>query len=286
MIAVVIGVVLAVAVDVARLGGPFSWLARHGLGPPYDPRGVVVQVDGRDVYVDCRGTSGGGPTVVLDAGYGSGASAWGFVLDEVAGFDRVCAWDRPGIGRSAARGRHDAADTIEDLRAALSAAGESPPYLVVGHSLGGVYARVYAALHPDEVAGLVMVDAYYPDLRLEERVDLPPAYVADSRAVAARTGGVVERGEDLDWAATLRLIDQAAALPHPTEILAVDQSYRVVGLDPSLEAAVIEAWVSALHERFTNATITIAHGSDHLIQLRRPDLVVDAIRRLRDAAAR
>lgn len=286
-LAVAVGLVLALLIDVARLGGPMAWLAKHGLGPPYDARGGMVEVaPGREVYLDCRGpVAGAGPTVILENGYGSGAAGWGLVLDEIARFARVCAWDRPGIGRSSARGLHDAAATIDDLRTALAAAGGAPPpYVVVGHSLGGVYARVFAALHPTEVAGLVMVDAYYPDLAVEDRVDVDEAYRAGARATVVETGGLVQAGEELDWAATMALLERADGLPQPTEILAVDQRLRYVDVDEPTRVALVAAWEEVLHERFLDARITIVRDSDHLIQLRRPDLVVEATRRVLEAA--
>lgn len=285
-LAVVLGLGLALVIDVARLGGPMAWLAKHGLGPPYDARGAIVEVaPGREVYLDCRGPlAGDRPTVILENGYGSGAAGWGLVLDEVARFARVCAWDRPGIGRSPARGLHDAAATIDDLRAALAAAGGAPsPYVVVGHSLGGVYARVFAALHPDEVVGLVMVDAYYPDLRVEDRVDVDESYREGARLTVVETGALVQAGEELDWAATMTILEQTGGLPQPTEILAVDQRLRYVDVDEPTRVALVAAWEAVLHERFLDARITIVRDSDHLIQLRRPDLVVEATRRVLEA---
>jgi pimeloyl-ACP methyl ester carboxylesterase len=279
---VVAGLVLAFGIDLVRSGGPIGWMARRGIAPPYEPRGQVVRVDGRSVYVDCRGA--GSPTVILDSGYGSGAGSWGFVLDEVAATTRICTWDRPGLGRSESRGLHSAAQTAVDLRATLAQIGATPPFVYVGHSLGGLYGRVFTAAHRDEVAGLVMVDAYWPDLALHRRVALPDEYVAAAAQNVASTGALVERGEELDWEQTLAELAATGTLGQPTEILAVDQHFRFVGVDPATQEALIDAWEAALLEGFPNARITIAHGSDHMIQLRRPELVVEATRRLIDGA--
>lgn len=277
-LAIVAGLVLALAIDLLRSGGPLGWLGRRGIAPPYDARGQVVEIDDRAVYVDCRGS--GVPTVILDAGYGSGAGTWGFVLDEIAASTRVCAWDRPGIGRSESRGVHSAAATATDLRAVLARVDATPPFIYVGHSLGGVYARIFTAAHRDEVGGIVLIDAYYPDLALERRVALPDEYVAAGRDGTARTASLIARGEELDWEATLAELAATGPLDQPTEILAVDQHLRFVGIDPITQESLIDAWEAALEERFPRSRITIAHGSGHMIHLRRPELVIDAVRRL------
>jgi pimeloyl-ACP methyl ester carboxylesterase len=82
----------------------------------------------------------------------------------VAGATRACAYDRAGLGWSDhGTGRFDAATSAAELRAALAAAGIKPPYVLVGHSYGGLVVRLLAAQHPDEVAGVVLVDASHPD---------------------------------------------------------------------------------------------------------------------------
>src|SRR2546426_1120116 len=130
--AVALGVLLGIGIDVARAGGPTAWLAHWGVLPPYEARGILVPVDaaGRSVYLDCRGS--GSPTVVFESGMGEGAGGWGFVFPETAAVTRACAWDRPGIGRSAARDPHTAPDTAHAPRAAPAAAGRRGARLVVG----------------------------------------------------------------------------------------------------------------------------------------------------------
>ena len=117
----------------------------------YANRGDRVDIGGRSIYLDCRGE--GSPTIVLDAGMGSGANGWGTVFDGLAATSRTCAYDRPGRGSSDARGRHTLVDTATDLRAALQAAGEVAPFIVVGHSHGGDYARVFGGPIPRRSGG-------------------------------------------------------------------------------------------------------------------------------------
>ena len=173
------------------------------------PEGLarLVQLPGgRKIYLECRGR--GGPTVVLVSGYGDGATTWSVldpgvrgpaVLAGVSRSTRVCAYDRPntllrpeGLSRSdpVAQPR-TAADAVAELHALLRAARLPGPYVLVGHSLGGMFVRLYASTYPRQVAGLVLVDATYELLRdlltpeqwagfagslLEPPVDLDPRW--------------------------------------------------------------------------------------------------------------
>ncbi len=280
-LAVVIGVAIGVGVDVARSGGPAGWLARRGIAPPYDAIGRQVPVDaaGRTVYLDCRGT--GSPTVVFEGGAGTGAAGWGFTFTETAAITRACAWDRPGIGNSTARGTHTAADTARDLRAALAAAGESPPFVVVGHSLGGVYSRIFAHAHHVEVTGLVLVDPYLPDIAPVDVAPVPSAYRAEWHASIEDTNRLVATAEELDWPATERELRAASLGDLPLELVFVDQRLRYPAtLGEDTIARLVGAWESLVLGLSDEARLTIAHGSGHLIQLQRPELVVESIRRL------
>src|SRR5215204_1919432 len=162
VLAVLAGLALALAIDVARTGGPGVWLARHGLPPPYIPQGKRFDIGDHSLYLDCRGR--GSPMVILEAGSGGDSSTWAAVQDEIAATTRTCAYDRGGRGRSDPTAAPTLANAAADLRALLSAAAEPGPFVVVGHSLGGDYARVFAAAHLEEVAGLVLVDSFDPDL--------------------------------------------------------------------------------------------------------------------------
>lgn len=280
LLGVAVGLAIGLAIDVVRLGGPEWWLIRHRVPPPYARTGTTLVVDGARTYLDCRGS--GSPTVVLDAGLGTGASNWGFVPDRVAARTRVCTWDRPGIGGSDPIGRHTFAGAARHLRATLAAAGEAPPFVVVGHSLGGVYARVFAATFRPEIAGVVLVDPYLPDLRPVEHVAIDPAlreaWLAGMRATNAQVAAV----EDLDWDASYRELADASVDGLPLELLFVDQRFRWEGPYDPAEAELIAAWRRLIGGLSTEMNLTIAADSTHMIQFDRPDLVVEAILRLVD----
>jgi pimeloyl-ACP methyl ester carboxylesterase len=295
IVAIVIGLAVGVGADVLQVGGLEAWLAARGpnpagqaIRPPYEARGRVVEVDGRAVYLDCRGT--GSPTVILEAGFGSGAGSWGFVLDGVAAFTRVCAWDRPGLGRSAVRELHSGAQTASDLRAALDGAGERGPFVVVAHSLGGVYARLFAALPrpdgptdgssagSDAVLAFVMIDTYEPDLGMDVDPALPERDRAAIRESIDGTGAMIQNGEQLDWAATMAELAPLGPVRLPAVTLWVDQRPRFDDPDPARTIALIDAWRRAVAARYPNGSIEIVPNAGHLIHLDQPDLVIDRIR--------
>ena len=118
---------------------------------------VAIGGGGR-LCLDCVGS--GTPTLVLEAGLGRGSDTWRDVQPQLAHVTRTCAYDRAGLGNSAAMpGVHDAADEIKDLQRLLDRAGIAPPYVLVGHSYGGLLVRLFARAHPDQTAGVVLVDA-------------------------------------------------------------------------------------------------------------------------------
>jgi pimeloyl-ACP methyl ester carboxylesterase len=123
----------------------------------FPPPGKLVMVDGHPMHINCTGA--GGPTVVMDAGLGGWSLDWSAVQPEIATFARVCSYDRAGLGWSkpgAAPG--DAQHAVDNLHALLAASGERGPFVLVGHSNGGLRAALYAHAYPQEVSGVVLVD--------------------------------------------------------------------------------------------------------------------------------
>jgi pimeloyl-ACP methyl ester carboxylesterase len=112
---------------------------------------------GRKMNIYCVGH--GSPTVVLEAGLGDQINAWALVQPQISSRTRVCSYDRAGLGFSDASSRPGtSANAMDDLHRLLGAASIKPPYILVGHSLGGMYVRLYADEYRSEVAGLVLVD--------------------------------------------------------------------------------------------------------------------------------
>src|SRR3954471_1255985 len=124
--------------------------------------GQLVDVGGHRLYIECTGS--GSPTVVLQSGLGASSADWARIARVVAGSTRVCAYDRAGHGRSDdVPSAQDGLALAADLQTLLDRAGVAKPYVLVGHSSGGPYVRTFAAQHPDEVAGMVLIDAQPAD---------------------------------------------------------------------------------------------------------------------------
>jgi pimeloyl-ACP methyl ester carboxylesterase len=122
------------------------------------PPGQLVDVGGYRLHINCTGS--GSPTVVIESGWGDSSAAWGWVQPEVARTTRVCTYDRAGMGWSESSPQpRTAREFAKELHTLLEKANEPGPYVLVGHSLGGYTVLVYAHDYPDEVSGLVLVDA-------------------------------------------------------------------------------------------------------------------------------
>lgn len=147
---------------------------------------LVAIGHGRSLYMACVGS--GSPTVVLEAGFGADTHSWRDVQPEVGRGTRTCAYDRAGTGESVAPpGIRDARDEIADLRRLLARARIEPPYVFVGHSYGGVLARVFAHLYPSETAGLVLIDTTGRDGRRRQLAIWPRSQAPEIRRGVATT---------------------------------------------------------------------------------------------------
>jgi pimeloyl-ACP methyl ester carboxylesterase len=123
--------------------------------PPLASTGRRVDIGGRSIYLECSGE--GSPTVLLEGGV---TTDWDAVRPSISKETRVCSYDRPDSpqSRSDPTPERTAQEVVDDLHALLLAAEEDGPYVLVGHSMGGLYAQLFAYQHPEDVAGLVLVD--------------------------------------------------------------------------------------------------------------------------------
>ncbi len=128
----------------------------------FPPPGNLIDVGGFKMHIDCIGE--GSPTVILEALSGGFSSYWAWVQPEVAKQVRVCAYDRAGFGWSEKDSEPESPQrTAQNLHTLLTNAGIQGPFVMVGHSKGGLYVREYAALYPHEVVGIVLLDSSHPD---------------------------------------------------------------------------------------------------------------------------
>ncbi len=123
--------------------------------------GKLVEVAGHHMHIHCAGS--GSPTVVIDAGNGSFSVEWTPIQKALQPTTRVCTYDRSGYGWSEPGPQpRGGAQVVSELHDLLQAAGEQGPYLLVGHSLGGIHVRLFAARFPQETAGMILIDTAYP----------------------------------------------------------------------------------------------------------------------------
>ena len=278
--------------------------------------GQLVDVGGYKMHIDCLGR--GSPTVVLDSGLGGGYADWYKVQPQIAQFVSVCSYDRAGIGYSESSPRPRTSKIIaEELHSLLHNAGVSGPIVIVGHSLGGFDVRLYAGLYRDEVAGMVLVDASHPDQ--EHRF---PQALKDSDAGFLREFEFMEfampfgvprllgfckaydaiRGDECNFhslragVAEWKAFSESAAQTAATGPLG-DMPLAVLSHDPDgppdpdltadLQKPVNDAFEQMQEELArlsTRGTRTIARNSSHYIQVDRPDLVIEAVRKVVDQA--
>lgn len=151
----------------------------------YPAPGQRVDVGGYSLHIYC--TAQGSPTVIVDAGNGDFSLGWVGIQPEVAKFTRICTYDRAGYGWSDSSPNPRTAKVMaEELHSLLSNAEVDPPYVLVGHSLGGYTVRMYADLYPSEVAGMVLVDAGHED----QLKRFPPEFEKlEQQTVSYFTGG-------------------------------------------------------------------------------------------------
>jgi len=299
LLAVLVGTVTARA---ARDVPPAAAVAGPG-----DFAGLVDIGGGRRLYLECRGS--GSPTVVLEAGYRSPATVWSddlvqpemprtMVFDGVAAFTRVCLYERPGvtsiIDGTLIPSRSDPVpmpraveSVVADLHALLHAAHVPGPYVLAAHSFGGLLARLYAATYPDEVVGLVLVDAWNEEL---ERFVTPAQWTAILRLnaqVPPELVGVADY-ETIDFGIGSAVMRRAAVAQPlrslPLAVLARTQPLGIGDADPEISDAVFEAsWWSAQEQLATlapRARYVAAAESAHYVQLQQPELVTEAIRQV------
>lgn len=271
--------------------------------------GRLFDVGGFKMHMDCTGE--GSPAVILESGLGDSYVSWRKVQPQIAKFTRVCSYDRAGIGYSDSSSQPRTSGVIAgELHALLQAARIAPPYVLVGHSMGGYNVRLYASLYPSEVTGMVLVDASHPDqdnrfppelknmegswLREAEFLEYtsplgiprlmglcdqdPVLRAAECNFHSAREGVAELKGfaeSAVQTAATGSLGDM------PLAVLSHDPEKPSADLPADLAKPTNEAWEKMQEELAhlsTRGTQVIAKNSSHYIQLDRPDVVIDAVR--------
>jgi pimeloyl-ACP methyl ester carboxylesterase len=249
---------------------------------------MLVDVGGRRLYIKCAGEARTGrPVVVMEAGMVSTSEAWSLVQPKVAQFARACSYDRAGMGKSdRAPQPRTSQDIVNDLHNLLARAGINPPYVLVGHSLGGMNARLYASQFRNEVVGMVLVDSTHEDETDRMVALLPP----EMRKKAKPDDMVIQSPEGIDfnrstaqvraasWHSDIPLVvlTRGSATFNPND-------YAVPSLAPKFEQVRLELQ-KELVRRSSRGRQIIAERSGHNIHRDQPELVIDAIRQVVEEA--
>jgi pimeloyl-ACP methyl ester carboxylesterase len=228
------------------------------------------------------------------------------VLPGVGAFTRVCAYDRPGTALDADppddRSRSDpipqptsAEGMVADLHALLTAAGVPGPYVLAGHSFGGLVARLYAATYPDEVDGLVLVDPFSEAVRAAMTPDQWQTWLATNGVPPPDLLASYPEVERIDIDASADEMEQAAAAhplrPLPLVVLSAGRTgemtpEQIADLPPGYPealAAALKANAAFAGTLLPDARLVRVADSGHYIQGEHPELVIDAIRQVVDA---
>jgi pimeloyl-ACP methyl ester carboxylesterase len=266
-----------------------------------DFSGTVDLGNGRKLFLECHGA--GAPAVILESGLRTRGDNWGredllthggaAVLPEVAKFTRVCTYDRPGTTLNAGEvSRSDPApiprtalNVVRDLHTLLRAAHVPGPYVLVGHSMGGLFIRLYSAVYPEEVSGLVLVDALAEQIKPLFKPSDWTTFVGlnSGPLVGFENYAALETIDfDMSFQQMERELSGGPVKKIPAVILVRGLTVELPATAPPKFASVLEpAWRKSEEQlalAVPHIKYVIARKSGHYIQLDEPALVVQAVR--------
>ena len=237
------------------------------------PNVKVEDIDNRKVAYATKGE--GTPVIVLVSGMGVAMSAWAPVYMSLSEVSTVFAYDRPRYGKSSQKQLPATAGVLaEQLHQNLISTGHAPPYLLAGHSAGGLYANIFARMYPNEVAGVVLIDSTHPSQFEYFRDHEPELY---STFVSSNANG--------------KLAYEASILMN------INNEFESLGPFPNVPVAVLTAGNSSKHETSefrkkwleyqqdlanmsTGGINKVIAGSGHFIHVDKPQAVINEIVRL------
>lgn len=271
------------------------------------PPGKRIDIGGFQLHLFCLGN--GAPSVVLDAGLGDWSSHWLAVQKLAARHTKVCAYDRAGYGWSDPGPRPRSSGRIAtELHALLEKAGIPPPYLLVGHSFGGFNVRLFATQYPEDVAGVILVDASHPgsipyrrDESASESTPTIPNYLLlmqpiveadtsklDPDAIAAVWNNLLHtkslatsRAEYRGMALSVSQVQQSPGLGDiPLTVISRGKREGGASAEDDLRENAWQAEQQELLRLSRHSHQIMARDSGHQIPLDQPELVAEAIRDL------
>lgn len=238
------------------------------------------QFESDGATVSYAGNLGISPTVVFQSGLGDGMSVWASAIRLLPPTVSTFAYDRPGYGGSSPKpGRRDPCTVAQELHELLRETGRRPPYVLVGHSLGGLYQYAFAKLYPEEVGGVLLIDATHPDhwLTIQQRAENTAMVLRGLRAVK------FSDTEKREFDAQAECLADLTARDNPR----IPAKQLVRGKAELGESAEFQALSRELAARWPELLpgmqLSRVDGAGHYIQKERPQLVADEIRHLVDS---
>ena len=299
-----LGGLTAFLVGLMLLGAGYEALAEAADGRAYPPPGQMVDVGGYRLHINCVGT--GSPTVVIEAGMGDWSASWSSrVQPEAAKTTRVCTYDRAGLGWSEPGPLPRTAEQFaHELHSLLHNAQVPGPYVLVGHSLGGFSARVFAHAYAAEVAGVVLIESMHPHQAKPAATPTQPRAAASGGGswivtLPARIGVLRLLAGPLDLKGGLApevanayvayavrprsiqtMLDEGQGLPaslaQAAAIASLDTVPLIV-LSAAYQDGAWQAMQADLLQLSSSSQQLIAEGSGHNVQLDQPAAAVGAI---------
>lgn len=246
---------------------------------PQAPIDELVDTGDYKLHLKCTGQ--GSPTVILDAGAGRSTNDWFNIQPTIAQTNRVCSYDRLGIGKSdVAVSTRTSQTIVDDLNNLLIKANINGPYVLVGHSLGGINIQLYASQHPENVVGMVLVDSSHEEQDIKINGILPAELVKKQEELLSRNPEHLDLKTSLaqaraaHWKQDIPLIVITAGLPPKSP-------GGPVGLTDEQFGKISQLWQELQKELATRSPQgkqIIAEKSGHFIQKDQPELVISAIR--------
>jgi pimeloyl-ACP methyl ester carboxylesterase len=312
------GLAIGLGILVLLLTGIFVYAQTQPLGEPVEigdvppAPGILVDAGGYQLHLYCIGE--GSPTVILEPGFGRFSLNWRGLQHQLSPYTRVCAYDHAGLGWSETGVLPRTTDQmVEELHTLLENADIAPPYLIVGHSLGGFTVRLFAARYPDQTTGVVLVDASPPAyiqtlIETEQQEGGGLSQMLQMALLVAQTGLWTEQTiapvnsflDDVDDADHEGYI---ALITRPQQIETMIAEWRVIGdsaqqvidsgslgeiplivlfagdrleLAEPLDGDWVQ-WQLAQAQLSSDNQLIAAVGSGHSVQVDRPDAILDAI---------
>ena len=237
-----------------------------------------LELGDRQLFYTCSGS--GAPTVVIESGMGDISESWTRIQTEIAQFTRVLTYDRAGLGQSNIPPRpRTCQDMVDDLSALLAGAHIEPPYALVGHSFSGLLVRLFASQRPQEVVGMVLVDASHEDRTEGFEKVLSPELIARNRVYLADPS---KNSELVDRIPSEKQVREARRLlDFPLIILTRGLPDAPDPVWPSAELQRVECELQREYLKLSpRSSQVIAEKSGHEIQKDQPELVIEAIRKV------